>query len=202
MQTAAVKPQYTPAEYLALEDRAEFRSEYHDGEIIPMTGGSFNHNRIINRVCAYLLNALSGKPYEPFSSDVRLWISKYRKFTYPDVMVVQDRPIPYENRTDTLINPRLIIEVLSKSTEDYDQGDKFKFYRSIPDLQEYVLINQYELEIQHYVKSDGGFWIYRAYEGMEDAIALTSINTEITVADIYAGISFEPTPLAENLTES
>lgn len=147
MQTVAVKPQYTPAEYLALEDRAEFRSEYHDGEIIPMTGGTFNHNRIINRVCAYLLNALDGKPYEPFSSDVRLWIPKYRKFTYPDVMVIQGQPIPYENRSDTLINPRLIIEVLSKSTEDYDQGDKFKFYRSIADLQEYLLINQYELEI-------------------------------------------------------
>jgi Uma2 family endonuclease len=201
MQTAAVKPQYTPAEYLALEDRAEFRSEYHDGEIVPMTGGSFNHNRIINRICAYLLNALHDRPYEPFSRDVRLWIPKYRKFTYPDVMVIQGQPIPYENRSDTLINPRLIIEVLSKSTEDYDQGDQFKFYRSIPDLQEYVLINQYEPEIQHYVKSDDGFWIYRAYEA-EDAIALTSIDTEITVADIYAGISFEPIPLAENLAES
>jgi Uma2 family endonuclease len=202
MQTAAVKPQYTPAEYLALEDRAEFRSEYHDGEIVPMTGGSFNHNRIINRICAYLLNALHDRPYEPFSRDVRLWIPKYRKFTYPAVMVIQGQPIPYENRTDTLINPRLIIEVLSKSTEDYDQGDQFKFYRSIPDLQEYVLINQYEPEIQHYVKSDDGFWIYRAYEALEDAIALTSIDTEITVADIYAGIAFEPIPLAENLSES
>jgi Uma2 family endonuclease len=195
MQATEVKKQYTPAEYLALEGQAEFRSEYYNGEIIPMAGGSFNHNRIINRVCAYLLNALRGKPYEPFSSDVRIWISKYQKFTYPDVMVVQDQPVPYDNRTDTLINPRLIIEVLSKSTEDYDLGDKFKFYRSIPDLQEYLLIDQYDLDIQHYTKSDGGFWIYRAYESIDDAIALTSINAEITVATIYEGVSFNSTPL-------
>lgn len=190
MQAIEVKKQYTPAEYLALEEQVEFRSEYHDGEIIPMTGGSFNHNRIINRVCAYLLNALRGKPYEPFSSDVRVWILKYRKFTYPDIMVVHDQPIPYENRIDTLINPRLIIEVLSKSTEEYDLGNKFKYYRSIPDLQEYLLINQYELEIQHYTKSDGGLWIYRAYEFIDDVITLASINTEISVANIYEGVSF------------
>jgi Uma2 family endonuclease len=191
MQATEVKKRYTPAEYLALEEQAEFRSEYCDGEIIPMTGGSFNHNRIINRVCAYLLNALQGKPYEPFSSDVRLWIPKYRKFTYPDIIVVQNQPISYENRTDTLVNPRVIIEVLSKSTEEYDRGDKFKYYRSIPDLQEYLLINQYELDIQHYAKTDGGLWIYQAYESIENTISLTSINTEMKVATIYEGVSFK-----------
>jgi Uma2 family endonuclease len=195
MQATEVKNHYTPAEYLALEDQAEFRSEYHNGEIFPMTGGSFNHNRIINRVCAYLLNALRGKPHEPFSSNVRLWIPKYRKFTYPDIMVVQDQPIPYENRTDTLINPRVIIEVLSKSTEEYDQGNKFKYYRSIPDLQEYLLINQHELDIQHYTKTESGLWIYRAYESIDDAIALASIDTEITVATIYEGVSLESASL-------
>jgi Uma2 family endonuclease len=190
MQAIEVKKQYTPAEYLALEDQAEFRSEYYNGEIIPMAGGSFNHNEIITNICN-IKTTLRSQGYRLYSSDVRVWISKYQKFTYPDVMVVQDQPVPYDNRTDTLINPRLIIEVLSKSTEDYDLGDKFKFYRSIPDLQEYLLIDQYDLEIQHYTKSDGGFWIYRAYESIDDAIALTSINTEITVATIYEGVSFE-----------
>ena len=191
MQTATIETQYTPAEYLAIEEKAEFRSEYYGGKIIPMTGASFNHNRIINRICAYLLNALRDKPYEPFSSDVRLWILKYHKFTYPDVMVIQGQPVPYENRTDTLVNPKLICEVLSKSTEEYDLGDKFKFYRSIDELQEYVLINQYELEIQHYAKTDGNFWLYRTYEAMDDVIVLSSIETEIKVADIYHGISFD-----------
>jgi Uma2 family endonuclease len=191
MQTAAVESKYTPAEYLALEEQAECRSEYNDGKIIPMAGGSFNHNRIINRICAYLLNTLRDKPYEPFSSDVRLWIPRYRKFTYPDVMVVQGQPIPYDNRTDTLLNPLLIFEVLPRSAEEYDQGDKFKFYRSIADLQEYVLINQYELEIQHYAKTDSNFWLYRTYEATDDVIVLSSIDTEIKVADIYHGISFD-----------
>jgi Uma2 family endonuclease len=194
MQAIEVKKQYTPAEYLALEDQAEFRSEYYNGEIIPMAGGSFNHNEIITNICN-IKTTLRSQGYRLYSSDVRVWISKYQKFTYPDVMVVQDQPVPYENRTDTLINPRLIIEVLSKSTEDYDLGDKFKFYRSIPDLQEYLLIDQYDLEIQHYTKSDGGFWIYRAYESIDDVIALTSINAEITLATIYEGVSFNSTPL-------
>jgi Uma2 family endonuclease len=201
MQTAAAKTQYTPAEYLALEEQAEFRSEYHDGEIIPMTGGSFTHNEIVTNLCS-LKADLRSKGYRLYSSDVRVWIPKYRKFTYPDVMVIQGQPIPYENRSDTLLNPRLIIEVLSKSTEEYDQGDKFKFYRSIPDLQEYVLINQYELEIQHYARTDGNFWMYRTYEAMDDAIALTSIDTEITVADIYEAISFKSAPSAEGLKEN
>lgn len=194
MQTIEVKTRYTPAEYLALEEQAEFRSEYLDGEIIPMAGGSFTHNEIITNFFS-IKPVLRSKGYRLYSSDVRVWIPKYRKFTYPDVMVRPDPPIPYENRTDTLLNPRLIIEVLSKSTEDYNQGNKFKFYRSIPDLQEYLLINQYELEIQHYTKSDDGFWLYRAYESMDDVIGLTSIDAEIAVAMIYEGVAFSPDPL-------
>lgn len=191
MQTAEAKTRYTPEEYLALEEQAEFKSEYHNGEIIPMTGASFNHNRIITRLCAYLLQALQSKNCEPFSSDVRLWIAKYRKFTYPDLMVIQGQPHPYQDLTDTLTNPKLIIEVLSKSTQDYDQGDKFKYCRSIPDLQEYVLINQYDLEAKQYTKTDNEFWMFRAYETASDTINLTSIGLEITVANIYEGITFD-----------
>ncbi len=191
MQATEVKKRYTPEEYLALEEKAEYKSEYHGGEIIPMTGGSLNHNRIINRVCAFLLYALRGKDCKPFSSGVRLWISKYSKFTYPDVMVIQGEPVLHQNRTDTVENPRLIIEVSSKSTEDYDKKDKLRYYRSIPTLQEYVLINQYELEIQQYTKSDGDFWIYRVYELTEDIVKFGSIEVEMTVAEIYEGISFE-----------
>jgi Uma2 family endonuclease len=189
MQATEIKTRYTPAEYFALEDQAEIKSEYHDGEIFPMAGGSFNHNEIITNI-RQLKSLLRSKGYRLYSSDVKLWISKYRKATYPDVMVIEGQPEQYDNRTDTLLNSRLIIEVLSKSTEDYDQGDKFKFYRSIPDLQEYLLISQYEIDIQHYTKAEGGFWIYRTYETLEETIALTSINTDISVASIYEGIAF------------
>lgn len=105
-------------------------------------------------------------------------------------MVIQGQPHPYQDRTDTLTNPKLIIEVLSKSTQNYDQGDKFKYYRSIPDLQEYLLINQYELDVQQYTKTDSDVWMFRAYETAADTIALTSIDVELTVASLYEGITF------------
>ena len=190
MQATEVKKRYSPEEYLALEEKSEFKSEYHDGEIIPMTGGSFNHNEIITNLWL-LKSKLRGKGYRFYSSDVRLWISKYRKFTYPDVMVIQGEPTPYNNRTDTLMNPRSIIEVLSKSTQEYDQNEKFKYYRSIPELQEYVLINQYELEIQQYTKTENNLWIYRVYEAMEDIVKFASVDVEMNVSEIYEGVSFE-----------
>lgn len=201
MQATEVKNRYTPEEYLALEEKAEFKSEYHDGEIIPMTGGSLNHNRILNRVCAYLLYALRGKNCEPFSSDVRLWIPKYHRFTYPDVMVIQGEPALYNDRPDTVTNPRSIIEVLSKSTEEYDKSNEFKYYRSISELQEYVLINQYEVEIQQYTKTEGNSWIYRVYESTEDIIKLAS-EVEMSIAEIYEGIAFEQTFEQTNSSES
>ena len=190
MQATEVKKRYSPEEYLALEEKAEFKSEYHGGEIIPMTGGSFNHNEIITNLWL-LKSKLRGKGYRFYSSDVRLWIPKYGKFTYPDVMVIQGEPTPYNNRTDTLMNPRSIIEVLSKSTQEYDQNEKFKYYRSIPELQEYVLINQYELEIQQYTKTENNLWIYRVYEAMEDIVKFASVDVEMNVSEIYEGVSFE-----------
>lgn len=191
MQAAETLKRYTPEEYLALEEKAEFKSEYHDGEIIPMTGGSLNHNRIINRICAFLLSSLRGKNHEPFSSDVRVWISQYRRFVYPDVMVIQGEPVLYQNRADTVVNPKLVIEVLSKSTQDYDMTDKFRYYRSIPELQEYILVNQYLVEVQHYTKTDQGFWIYRSYESINDLLKFGTIEAELNLTEIYEGISFD-----------
>lgn len=191
MQAVELSKRYTPAEYLALEEKAEFKSEYHDGDIIPMTGGSLNHNRIINRICAFLLSALRGKNHEPFSSDVRVWIPQYRRFVYPDVMVIEGEPVLYQNRTDTVVNPKVIVEVLSKSTQDYDMTDKFRYYRSIPELQEYVLVNQYLVEVQQYTKTDRGFWIYRSYESTEELLKFGTIEAELNLTEIYEDISFD-----------
>ncbi|GAP96284.1 Uma2 family endonuclease [Leptolyngbya sp. NIES-2104] len=191
MQTIELSKRYTPEEYLALEEKAEVKSEYHAGEIIPMTGGSLNHNRIINRICAFLLSALRGKNHEPFSSDVRVWIPQYGRFVYPDVMVIEGEPVLYQNRTDTVVNPKLIVEVLSKSTQDYDTTDKFRYYRSIPELQEYVLVNQYLVEVQQYTKTDQGFWIYRSYESIEELLKFGTIEAELNLTEIYEGISFD-----------
>ncbi|MBD1823389.1 Uma2 family endonuclease [Cyanobacteria bacterium FACHB-DQ100] len=189
MQSTEVT-RYTPEEYLALEETAEFKSEYHDGEIIPVTGGSLNHNEVITNLCA-LKPLLRRQGCRFFSSDVRLWLPQYRKFVYPDVMVIEGEPVLYQNRVDTVVNPKVIIEVLSKSTQDYDMTDKFRYYRSIPELQEYIVVSQYFADVQQYTKTDQDFWIYRSYELIENTLKFGTINAEITLSEIYEGISFD-----------
>jgi Uncharacterized protein conserved in cyanobacteria len=173
---------YTPEEYLALEEVAEFKSEYWDGEIVPMAGGSINHNRIVGNVYTYLKFHLRGKNQEPFLSDLRLWIPRYRQYTYPDILVIQGNPALYNNRIDTITNPLLIVEVLSKSTQKYDHTDKFRFYRSIPEFREYVLINQYEFQIEQYIKTGKGEWLFREYETEDAIINFVSIGLEMAIA--------------------
>jgi Uma2 family endonuclease len=116
---------YTPKEYLELEEAADYKSEYRDGEIVPMTGGTTNHNKLAGTLYAYLLFALKGLGYDIYIGDVRLWMPQYRQYTYPDVMVIQGQPLYVGNSKTTVMNPSLIIEVLSKPTQNYDQGDKF-----------------------------------------------------------------------------
>ncbi|EHC19583.1 Uma2 family endonuclease [Fischerella thermalis] len=181
---------YTPEEYLALEEVAEFKSEYWDGEIVPMAGGSINHNRIVGNVYTYLKFHLRGKNQEPFLSDLRLWIPRYRQYTYPDILVIQGNPALYNNRIDTITNPLLIVEVLSKSTQKYDHTDKFRFYRSIPEFREYVLINQYEFQIEQYIKTGKGEWLFREYETEDAIINFVSIGLEMAIANIYESVDF------------
>ncbi|WP_009631174.1 Uma2 family endonuclease [Synechocystis sp. PCC 7509] len=182
---------YTPEEYLTQEEVAEFRSEYRNGEIVSMTGASINHNQIAGNVYAFLKFMLRKTDIKPYIGDLRLWIPPYRQYTYPDVFLIQGQPVFQERRTDTILNPCLIVEVLSKSTKNYDRTDKFRYYRSIAELQEYVLINQYKTEIEHYTKADGNSWLFRAYEAMTDKIVFPSINLEITVEDIYENVEFD-----------
>ncbi|MCC5635259.1 Uma2 family endonuclease [Nostoc sp. CHAB 5844] len=181
---------YTPEEYLAQEEVAEFRSEYRDGEIVPMTGGSINHNQIACNVYAYLKFMLRKTDIKPYIGDWRVWIPRYRQYTYPDVFLIQGQPVFHEQRTDTILNPNLIVEVLSKSTKDDDRTDKFRYYRSISEFQEYILINQYEMGIEHYTKTEGNSWLFRAYESETKNIVFASINVEMTVEDIYENVDF------------
>lgn len=146
------KRYYTPQEYLELEEQAEFRSEYIDGEIIPMPGGTTNHNKIALNFCRKFPLTLQEKDYEVYMVDVKLWIHRYRLYTYPDVMVVKEEPVYEGNNKTAITNPMLIVEVLSKSTQAFDKTDKFKYYRSIPAFQEYILIDQYSFSIEQYFK--------------------------------------------------
>jgi Uma2 family endonuclease len=181
---------YTPAEYLELEEKAEFRSEYRDGEIVPMAGGTTNHNRISLNVASNLTFSLKGQSYEVYMSDVRLWIPPNRQYTYPDVMLIQGEPIYLENTTATVTNPRLVVEVLSKSTGNYDRSEKFDYYRSIPTLQEYILIDQSCYHVLQYVKTSPTQWLLTDHNQAEGTIQLGSIDLSLSLNDIYDRVNF------------
>lgn len=185
---------YTAEEYLELEINSEERHEFINGEIILMAGGTPNHNELTSSLIVVLKLALQGKPYRTFIADQRLWVPQLNNYTYPDVMVVA-RPIELQSgRTDTITNPVLIAEVLSKSTKAYDRDEKFAAYRSIPSFQEYLLIDQYRLQVQQYSKTDANKWIFSEYSCAGDRVSLTSISVEFVVADLYENIEFDVIP--------
>ena len=199
---ATEKRYYSTEEYLALEETADYKSEYIDGEIIPMAGGSTNHNQIAGNFYAELNFAFKRLDYRVFMSDVRLWIPQRRIYTYPDVMVVAGEPEYYDDRTDTITNPRVIIEVLSPSTKRYDSNKKFEAYRTIPTFEEYLLIDQTRIYIEHFSQTDNKQWLFRDYHPSVQEITLASVSFQISLADIYNKIKFaevdtETTPEVE-----
>ena len=181
---------YTPAEYLELEEQAEFRSEYRDGEIVPMAGGTTNHNEISLNVATNLRFSLKGQNYRVYMSDVRLSIPPNRQYTYPDVMLIQGEPVYLENTTATVTNPRLIVEVLSKSTGNYDRSEKFDYYRSIPELQEYILIDQSCYHVLQYVKTGATQWLLTDYSQADGVVQLGTIDLTLSLNDIYDRVNF------------
>lgn len=198
MLTQTPQRTYTPEEYRKLEKTAEFRSEYRDGEIVPMTGGTINHNRIAGSIYAFLKYALRGKNAEPFMSDLRLWIPRYRRGTYPDVMVISGEPVFNEGRNDEVLNPILIIEVLSNSTEDFDRTNKFRFYRSIPEFREYILVDRYEFLVEQYLKNESGQRLFQEYEGESATVSFASVGVQMLMTDIYEGVAIETQKLEAN----
>jgi Uma2 family endonuclease len=176
---------YTPEEYLEFEVNSENRHEFINGEIVLMTGGTPNHNQIAGNFYAALNFALKRQPYRVFVTDQRLWIPRKRIYTYPDVMVVQGELQFQEGRRDTITNPLIIAEVLSESTRSYDKDAKFAAYRTIPSFQEYLLIDQYTMHIEHYFKTERKRWIFYEYDDADEILSLNSFSFQITLADIY-----------------
>ncbi|MCC3604567.1 MAG: Uma2 family endonuclease [Microcoleus sp. PH2017_29_MFU_D_A] len=185
------QPYYTPEEYLKLEEAAEFRSEYHDGKIIPMTGGTPNHNQIALNFGGAINFATIGKAYRVNVNDLRLWIPSKRVYTYPDVMVVAGKLEFLEGRKDTITNAVMVAEVLSKSTANYDRGDKFKLFRTIPTLREYILIDQYEMHVEQFSKTDDNKWVLSEYDGAEAVLVLSSVQFEMSLGEMYDRVDFE-----------
>jgi Uma2 family endonuclease len=177
-------------EYRNLETRAETKHEYQDGEIIEMTGGSINHNSILINLIVLLKLALRGTNYRLQSSDLRLWIPQYNRGLYPDLMIIAGEPLFSDNRNDEILNPCLIIEVLSPSTSGYDRGDKFRYYRSIPQLNQYLLVSQEEILIESYSKTSENNWLLQEYTPARGIISLDSLGISLNLVDIYEGVDF------------
>ncbi len=191
MQTITLPKIYSREEYLIMEEKAEFKSEYNNGDIIPMTGASLKHNRITINLIIALNNAIKDENCEIFANDLRVWIPEYNQYTYPDILIIKGEPVFEGNRTDTIMNPSIIFEVLSKSTGNRDRGEKFNYYRSIPEFQEYILIDQYQVHIEHFSKTSDNNWLFTESKQKEGILKLVSLNCEINHQDIYNRVTFE-----------
>ena len=179
------------AEYFAQEEQAEDRSEFYEGEIFAMAGGTANHNLITINVTASLRDALRNKPCKAFMADMRLLVKRRQLYTYPDVMVICGALQYAPGRNDTVTNPVLIVEVLSPSTEAYDRGKKFEFYRTIDSLKEYVLIDQSRMYVERHRPLGLGRWEMTAFTAPEDVLLLESVDVELSLGAIYDGVELE-----------
>lgn len=188
----AQKPHfYTFEEYLALEDQAEYKSEYQQGRIMAMAGASLTHNRIIGNIHATLHNVLQTKPCDVFMSDLRLCIKQENRAVYPDITVICGTPQLVEERTDTVTNPKLIIEVLSKSTAEADRSDKFQAHWSLDTFEEYVLVDQYRMRVEYFRRLNEKLWELLVFTQPDDILTLKSIAVELSLAQIYHQVQWE-----------
>lgn len=179
------KTLYTPEQYLDIDRQSIIKHAYFEGEVFAMTGASRKHNIITANVTATLNPQLKGRQCEVYASDMRVKISATGLYTYPDVVVVCGTPIFEDKEIDTLINPTVIVEVLSKSTEGYDRGEKFGHYRKLDSLSEYLLISQDRFHIEHYARQPDNQWLLSETDDLAATINLPAINCKLALADIY-----------------
>ena len=184
------KTRLTAAQYLEKERAAQFRSEFFSGEVFAMVGASRKHNLIAVNISRRLNEQFDGRKCEVYQSDMRVKVNATGLYTYPDVVVTCDEPRFEDDQVDTFLNPKVIVEVLSPSTELWDRGKKFKHYRNIPSLREYVLISQDHVLIERFAINVDGEWALRDYRTHEDILVLDSISCELRLSDVYARIDF------------
>lgn len=178
---------YTIAEYLEMEEASEERHEYYQGEIFAMSGPKVPHGIISGNTFGVLFNKLKGKQCRPFNGEQRIHIEKNTLFTYPDIFVVCGEIETRNNDDWNILNPTVIIEVLSPSTRDYDHGQKFKLYRDISSLKEYILIDSDSINVEVFFLNNHGNWELKEYKTIDDSFTLKSIQTKLELNDIYEG---------------
>lgn len=184
----------TAEEYLQRESKAEYRSEYFRGEMFAMAGASANHNLVVSNCVQTLGQQLKKKPCRVYPSDLKLRIEATGLYTYPDLSVVCGDPQLETNGGDVLLNPVVLIEVLSESTEAYDRGKKFEHYRTIPSLMHYILIAQDRHSIDCFSRKSDGSWVLTSCQGLDGKIELEAIDAELTAADVYDKVVFQAEP--------
>lgn len=183
------KQTLTELEYLEMEIVSAEKHEYYQGEIFGMAGATVEHNRIVSNTLIGLGSKLSNQNCVPFTSDLRVNIEANSLYTYPDITVVCGEIEKLPKAFDTIINPTLIIEVLSASTKDYDRGTKFMLYRDIPSLKEYIVIDSTgNVHLEKWYKNEEGLWILNEYKSSEDSVSLQSLEIDLSMADIYRGV--------------
>ena len=189
MASAAAETYITPEAYLASERKAKYKSEYIHGEIFAMSGASRAHNIITVDITTELNIQLRPRGCEIYSGDMRVRTRSTGSYFYPDVVVVCDKPRFEDNVFDTLLNPILIVEVLSPSTEVYDRGEKFRHYQELTSLQDYVLVAQDRIEVVHYRLMET-LWVQKAFHSPDDVLLLNAIECKLPLQDIYTRVAF------------
>ncbi len=191
MSSAAVQSHLTPEEYLALERKATIKSEYLSGQMYAMSGASRAHNLICLNIGGELRSLLKKRACEVYTNDMRVKVTAAGLYTYPDVLVVCEEPRFEDDSFDILLNPTALFEVLSPSTEAYDRGAKFGFYRQLDSMQEYTLVSQDFMRVEHYLRHNEQ-WILTEFSSPDDVVRLTSINCELALREVYAKVEFPP----------
>src|SRR5437762_9925576 len=184
-----IQPYISPQEYLRLERAAEYKSEYLNGEIFAMSGASRKHNLLTVNISASLNQQLRGKPCEVYASEMRVKVRATGLYTYPDVVVVCGEPQLEDEYFDTLLNPTVLVEVLSRSTERYDRIAKTSYYRTIDSLAEHLLVAQDEIRAEQYVRQADGQWLQYEYLNLGSLVKLPSIDCTLKLSDIYDRIT-------------
>ncbi len=188
----------TEAEYLAVERAAVFKSEFFGGDLFAMAGGTRQHSRIATNLVREFSVRLKGRSCEPFNSDLRVKVEATGLLTYPDLSVVCRPQRFMDAEEDTLVNPVLIAEVLSDSTEAYDRGKKFEQYRQIPSLREYLLVSQNHPCIEQFIRRDDGQWLLREAVGLKSKLVLPSLRITLALSDVFARVRFAPVRIRPN----
>jgi Uma2 family endonuclease len=187
--TAQPKRYITEQEYIEFERASAIKHEYYDGHTYAMTGASISHNLIAGNTLASLHGQLRRKPCQIFSSDMRVKVRQTGLNTYPDLVIICGEPQFTDDVLDTLINPLVLIEILSPSTERYDRGMKFQNYRTIETLQDYILIAQDHYHIEYYTRQNDGQWLFQEAIGLDSHIAIQSIECTLTLEDVYEKVT-------------